>query len=84
MSYRVALALMGLSLAMSPVSAAKGVHASMLLVVEKGSESLAIVDPRAGQQVASVPVEGRRTGGLPMCRSMATPAWVGRGPMAAS
>jgi YVTN family beta-propeller protein len=33
----------------------------MLLVVEKGSESLGIVDPGAGQQVASVP-EGGVTG----------------------
>jgi DNA-binding beta-propeller fold protein YncE len=58
MSYRMAVALVGLSLAMSPLPAAKGVHASMLLVVEKGSESLAIVDPVAGRQVVSVAVGG--------------------------
>jgi DNA-binding beta-propeller fold protein YncE len=58
MSYRIALALAGLSLTMSQVPVAKGVHASMLLVVEKGSESLGIVDPNTGEQVASVPVEG--------------------------
>src|ERR1700761_9448414 len=58
MSYRMILALVGLSLAMPSLSVAKGVHASMLLVVEKGSESLGIVDPDTGELVASVPVEG--------------------------
>jgi DNA-binding beta-propeller fold protein YncE len=58
MSYRMMLALVGLSLAMPSMPAAERVHASMLLVVEKGSESLGIVDPTTGEQVASVPVEG--------------------------
>jgi YVTN family beta-propeller protein len=69
MSYRLALVVVGLSLALSPPRSptmtpppvGKGVHESMLLVVEKGSESLGIVDPVAGQQVASVP-EGGVTG----------------------
>ncbi|HWZ51095.1 MAG TPA: cytochrome D1 domain-containing protein [Granulicella sp.] len=60
MFYRMALAVVGLSLAMPRVSANTGGN-NMLLVVEKGAQSLAIVDPASGHVVASVP-EGGVTG----------------------
>jgi YVTN family beta-propeller protein len=60
MFYRMAMAVVGLSLAM-PRGAANTGGTNMLLVVEKGAQSLAIVDPASGRVVATVP-EGGVTG----------------------
>jgi DNA-binding beta-propeller fold protein YncE len=61
MSYRMACAVVGLALALPLLSTGKQENTKMLLVVEKGAESLAIIDPAAGQRVVSVP-EGGVTG----------------------
>jgi DNA-binding beta-propeller fold protein YncE len=61
MSYRMACAVVGLALALPLLSIGKGENAQTLLVVEKGAQSLALVDPAAGQRVVSVP-EGGVTG----------------------
>jgi YVTN family beta-propeller protein len=60
-AFRIASALLLISLAAPANSAMKDEHNPMLLVIEKGAGSLAIVDPASARVTASVP-EGGVTG----------------------
>ena len=61
MTLRMAVGVVAVSLMISSTHAQNGGQKGMLLVVEKGAQSLAIVDPASGKVLASVP-EGGVTG----------------------
>ena len=61
MTFRMAVGVVALSLMISSAHGQNGGQKGMLLVVEKGAQSLAIIDPVAGKVLASVP-EGGVTG----------------------